>query len=364
VHAVDVFTDLDLRGIAASATVAEPYPAALPAVIAALPPAACIYSGALENHPDVLKTIAAHRPLAGCPPDAVAAVRDPPTLAAALRGAGLSAPACRTDPTGVPRDGSWLVKPRKSAGGHGIAPWHGPRPTSRDHAGAVAPFVWQRRVAGRAAAASFLITAGGTRLIGASRQLLGRRWCHAVGFCYCGSLDIDPGSLPAGILRQVEAIGRLLSGRFALVGLVGVDLVIDRDVVHVIEVNPRPTASMELIERSTGLSLAAAQLAACGRLAPLSPATWSRRGTWSKAILFAHRELVCDEGTLAALRTAAGAAIAGWPAVADIPAPPQVIPQGRPVCTLFAVADSPRESLRQLRDRVVAVDRRLSAARR
>ncbi|MBM4058856.1 MAG: hypothetical protein FJ275_11620, partial [Planctomycetes bacterium] len=48
VHAVDVFTDLDLRGIAASATVAEPYPAALPAVIAALPPAACIYSGALE----------------------------------------------------------------------------------------------------------------------------------------------------------------------------------------------------------------------------------------------------------------------------------------------------------------------------
>jgi len=361
VHAVDLFADLDLRAIAATAASADPYPASLPNAIAALPPAAWLYTGALENHPEVIAAIARVRPLAGCGPAAVAAVRDPTLLATAVREAGLACPESRADPAGLPRDGSWLVKPRRSAGGHGIAAWHGAPSPPVQRAEGVVPRVWQRRVRGRAAAASYVFSVGRGRLIGVSRQLLGRRWCHASGFTYAGSVDLDPAGLGHGIRRQLDTLADALGRRFDLVGLVGVDLVIDRrDVVHVIEVNPRPTASMELIERATGLSLVATHLAACGLPAPPSPARWPRRGNWSKVILYAADDIVCDEAALGAIRTAAGGSLAGFPTLADIPAPPQLIPAGRPVCTLFAYADSAARSLRLLRARATAVARALA----
>ncbi|MFM7135881.1 MAG: ATP-grasp domain-containing protein, partial [Planctomycetota bacterium] len=328
---------------------ARPYPDALSAAVAGFPPGPWLYGGALENHPRVIAAISGERPLAGCDPDVVAAVRDPARLAAAVRAAGLGFPETRHDPIGLPGDGSWLTKPLRSAGGHGIAAWSG-------DAGEPAPAggrVWQRRVQGRPWSASYLVTPGCGRLIGVSRQLLGRRWCHAPPFAYAGSVDIDPESLSVDLRGQLLRLGSLLVDPFGLVGLVGVDLVIDaRGRVNVIEVNPRPTASMELIERATGLSLVAAHLVACGFSGPAAGEAWPRRVTWSKAIVFAACDLAIDDDTLGALRAAGGEPREGWPLVADLPAPPQTIPAGGPICTFFAHGDSPRRSLAALHRRV------------
>ena len=348
VHAADLFADLDLCAVAAAAVRARPYPDALPAAVASFPPGPCLYCGALENHPQVLTAISGHRPLAGSDPAAVAVVRDPDLLGAAVRAAGLGFPETRPEPGGVPHDGSWLTKPLRSAGGHGIAAWRGDD-------GRTAPppeRVWQRWVRGHPWSASYLVTAGCARLIGAGRQLLGRRWCHAQPFAFCGSVDIAPDSLSGEVRAQLLRLGSLLVDPFGLLGLVGVDLIIDpHGRVHVIEVNPRPTASMELIERATGLSLATAHLAACGFSSSAPPAPKARRGTWSKAILFAARELEIDAAAIVALRRTVGAPHDGWPLVADIPAPPQTIPAGGPFCTLFAHGDSPRQSLAALHRR-------------
>jgi predicted ATP-grasp superfamily ATP-dependent carboligase len=349
VYAADLFADLDLRAVASEWVRLRPYPDALPAAVAAFPPGPWLYSGALENHLPVIEAISRDRPLAGCDPAVVKPVRDPTTLAAVVRAAGLHFPETRADPVGLPRDGSWLAKPLRSAGGHGIAIWRGDdRPPA-----STAARVWQRRVRGRPWSASYLVAAGGGRLIGASRQLLGRRWCHAQPFAFCGCIDIDPESLPAGIRDQLRRLGGLLAVPFGLAGLVGVDLVIDDGGrVHVIEVNPRPTASMELIERATGMSLAAAHLAACGFPGSAPGPTRPRRGTWSKAILFAVCDLVIDDDTVRAIRAAGGTPHEGWPPVADLPAPPQTIPAGAPVCTFFAHGDSPPRSLAALRRRL------------
>jgi predicted ATP-grasp superfamily ATP-dependent carboligase len=349
VSAADLFADLDLRAVAADSVRVRPYPAALPAAVAAFPPGPWLYCGALENHPQVIQAISRDRPLAGCDPVVVVAVRDPATLAAAVRGAGLGFPETRFDPGGVPHDGSWLTKPLRSAGGHAIAAWWGgderPAPTSER--------IWQRRVLGRPWSAAYLVAAGCGRLIGVSRQLLGRRWCHAPPFAFCGSIDIAPESLPAEVLDQLLRLGGLLADSFGLIGLVGVDLVLDgRGRVHVIEVNPRPSASMELIERATGLSLAAAHLAAYGFLGPAALETRPRLGNWSKAILFAARDLVVNDTLIRSIRAAGGEPHEGWPLVADLPAPPQVIPAGGPICTLFAHGDSPRQALAAVHRRV------------
>lgn len=354
VHAVDLFGDLDLRAIAASTALARPYPAGLPAAMAALPPAPWSYTGGLENHPDVIAAIAVERTLAGCPADAVSTVRDPVVLGHAIRRIGLGFPDTRPDPTDLPVDGSWLVKPRRSAGGHGILPWHGAARTEPGTGDA--DVVWQRRVAGHPAAACYKLAAGGATLVGCSRQLVGRRWCHAPACGYCGSVDLDPDSLDPAVRERLERLGGLLAERFSLVGLVGVDLIVDhRRGVHLIEVNPRPTASMELVERATGLSVAAEHLASCGIAVATTPTGWPRRGSWSKAVLFAPTDVVVDEASLAAVADAAGDPVDGWPPLADVPCPGQVIPAGRPVCSLFAHGPSPGRSLTRLRRRVAAV---------
>ena len=64
----------------------------------------------------------ASRPLWGNDGSTLRAVRDPIAVAEALRRAGLPCPRVRLEPEGLPRDGSWLVKPLASAGGEASGP--------------------------------------------------------------------------------------------------------------------------------------------------------------------------------------------------------------------------------------------------
>jgi len=354
VYAADLFGDLDLR--AASFRIAEPYPAGLAAAAAGFPPAPWLFTGALENHPDLIASIAETRFLAGCRPEAIRRVRDPDRLAAAVRQIGLAFPDTRRDSRGIPADGSWLVKPLRSAGGRGIRLWRGFAEAAR-HGGLPECPIWQQRLTGPSWSVAYLLTARGSRLIGLTRQFIGVRWCGAGPFAYSGSVTVALPPAGSARARQLQQLGDQLAEAFGLRGLVGVDLVRDRqDRLHVLEVNPRPTASMELFERSSGRSLIAAHLAACGLPAPSRPRDRDpQRGSWAKAILFSDRLLSIDEAVVTGLRAVAACPPDGWPRLADIPRPPSAIPAGRPVCTLFAHGGTPPAAWRRLRQRTAAV---------
>jgi predicted ATP-grasp superfamily ATP-dependent carboligase len=124
----------------------------------------------------------------------------------------------------------------------------------------------------------------------------------------------------------------------------------------VLEVNPRPTASAELIERAEGTSIMATHLAAFGHASPY-PSHAGRPGVWSKAILFAVRPTPVDDPLLDRLleRGAPWTAADGRPALADIPRPGQVLRSGTPVLTVFARGDAEPESVAELRRRIAAV---------
>lgn len=360
VHAVDLFGDADLRACAASFTSAAAgrYPDDLPDLVTRLPAGPWCYTGGLENHPHVVERIAAIRPLAGVGGSALRAVRDPLLLGPAVRAAGLGFPDTRTAPDDLPVDGSVLVKPRASAGGRGIAVWRG-GPWSH----AAEAWVWQRRVAGASWSVAFVCTATAARPWGLSRQLVGRRWCGAGRFAYCGSLGYPLARLEADQRDRLERLGDVLVGGFGLLGLVGVDVIVDAaGDLHVIEVNPRPTASMELVERATGCSLALAHLAACGR-APSPRAERPAAGTWGKAVLFAREEVRFDARCAAALTALAArwAAVDGAAPIADLPHDDTLIHAGRPLLTVFARADDAPAALRRLRERAAAVAAAVSA---
>lgn len=383
VSAADLFCDLDLRSISRHA-VAVPfaskgddpgYPWNLRVAASQFPPnAPWCYTGAVENDPDLIDSLSRVRPLAGNGGACVRQLRDPRALAAAARVARLAFPETRASPDGAPCDGTWLVKPLSSAGGRGIRPWT--PSANREHPSedptlAGQTSVWQRFVSGMPLSASYCFDRRGVRLLGTCRQLIGEPWCHAGRFAWCGAVTLHPsGDASSGerLVARLQRLGGVLADRFQPTGLVGVDLIADpHGHLTVIEVNPRPTASMELFERMGAGSIAGIHMTACGHAAPAGAPLERRRGrtamAWAKAVLFAPAQTPVTQGWIDRLARETGPwteADGGWPSVADIPRPAQTIAVGGPVVTLFATAGTGDTALAVLRDRVARIDAMLS----
>lgn len=363
VRAADLFADRDLsRSADAVAVSADDYPAALEAEAERSPPGPFAYVGALENHPDLVDAIAARRPLAGCPGHVLRRVRDPRVLAAALAGAGIAFPATRFRPDGLALDGSWLVKPLAGGGGRGIAPWDATaaaRPAP--HRGRM----WQRRVRGEAVSASFVVDPRGAALVGTSRQLVGMTRWHAAPFAWCGAVDVPPDRLDDAVRRQWERVAGVLWREFGVSGAVGVDAIEGADGrLVVLEVNPRPTASMELVERRSGTSIAGLHLAAHGLASPAAAAAAGGGSIWAKAVLRTPAALpvsgrLCDALDELDERWRRDDGPAG---LADLPREGTVLPAGSPVLTLFARGEDAAGALATLAARAAAVQRLLRPA--
>jgi uncharacterized protein len=117
------------------------------------------------------------------------------------------------------------------------------------------------------------------------------------------------------------------------VGACGVDFIARAGVPVPIEVNPRYSASMELVERAYGLPVFAAHAAACtGGALPAFDLMRARRsggGAVGKAIVYARRDVVLGDTTR-------------WlddDARRDVPHPGERIRAGRPICTVLARGD-------------------------
>jgi predicted ATP-grasp superfamily ATP-dependent carboligase len=351
VHAADLFNDLDLTAAAVATRRAEPYPEGLVSAVASFPPAPWCYTGAVENHLSILDRIAARRPLAGNAAARVRGVRQPATLATILRLAGLRAPETSAAPDGVPTDGSFLRKPLASAGGRGIIAWTPLAPPTREAC------VWQRRTAGEPLSAVLALAADSGRVLGVTRQIVGAASCRAPAFAFCGAILPPPALVLAAVHAQFDALTKTLAARAGLRGVVGVDAILESDGrLTVLEVNPRPTASAELVERFTGASIMATHLAAFGHASP-HPSHAGCPGVWSKAILFAARPTPIDARLLdrLAARAAPWTGADGHPALADIPRPGQVLRSGTPILTVFARGDTEPESVAELHHRIAAV---------
>jgi predicted ATP-grasp superfamily ATP-dependent carboligase len=113
------------------------------------------------------------------------------------------------------------------------------------------------------------------------------------------------------------------------VGVNGVDFVARQGTAYIVEINPRWSASMDLMERACGLSLFAAHARACEEgVLPAFDLRGARRDARAsgKAIVFARQEVVPGDSR-------------AWlddEHVRDVPAPGVRIPAGGPICTVYA----------------------------
>ena len=321
--AADLFADRDLAAIATSVRVeASDYPAGLADAASAFPPSPWIYTGALENHPDIVDRLAQRRPLWGNSGAALRAARDPLVVAQVLGEAGCAAPEVCRDPRGLPRDGSWVRKPWASAGGRGVSVFDA---DARDGA---RPVYYQRRINGLSLAVMFVAHAEGVFVAGVTRQLIGR---PGASFAYRGS--VGPWPVSAAVWRQYENLGTALAARLGLIGLFGVDLILDGDgVAWPVEINPRYTASVEVLELATGRALLDDHRRACeGR--PLPPRTAQQARVVAKEVIFAEADGVFPDVRSGLATVADPFAV---PALADVPLAGSRFRAGDPVLTIFA----------------------------
>jgi uncharacterized protein len=353
----DLFADADLRRIATTTRI-SPYPDGMVDWLRAVEPPAWMYTGALENHPELVDEMAWIAPLWGNPADVLARVRSPYELANALERAGLLFPDTRPSVDGLPFNESWLVKTYQGASGSGVRIL-GVDQESMSDANYHPGICFQKRVAGIPCAAVYIATQGAAQLIGVTQQLIGEEWLGAHGFQYAGS--IGPWPVSARTQATLKLLGNVLSTEFELIGLFGVDFILEGDNVWTVEVNPRYTASVEVIERFSGISAIGAHAASCGhmsadefhhrlsgRLREISNDVISEKNiACGKAILFATRDTVVTEQFAEfALKRAVKLP---WPSWADVSPAGTRIEIGRPVCTLFARGNSIRDVQRRLR---------------
>lgn len=278
---------------------------------------AVAYLSPLENHPASVARMASGRALWGNDPSVLRRSRDP-AVVGALNGKDRDAPSID--------HARWLLKPRASGGGHGIRWWTPGEPVPR---GAHV----QQFVDGVPGSIVFVAANGTITPLGLTRQIVGDETYGASGFRYCGNVLGPTGDVQFDRDDELfDAACRLAeraTRKLQLVGVNGIDFVATDGVPIAVEINPRWTASMELVDRAYGLSVFEAHVEACvsGEL-PTFDLRRRRTGTRAvgKAIVFARHDIVCDDTQ-------------SWLADADIrdvPHPGEQIASGRPVCTIFA----------------------------
>ncbi|HZW30201.1 MAG TPA: ATP-grasp domain-containing protein [Isosphaeraceae bacterium] len=331
-YCADYFADRDLAAACPVHRV-DPAHAARDflAIAEALPPSPWFYTGGLENHPELVERIRRRHRLWGVGAGVLRAVRDPIRVARVLNEAGIPVPEARRDGRGLPRDGSWLVKPMASGGGRGIAPLTGS--ASPDSA---ADYV-QRRIDGPSFSALFLGRGDRARLVGVTRQ-----WTGIAGapFAYRGSLG--PWSIGPDLAGRLRTLGDRLTAAFGLVGWFGVDYILADGLPWPVEVNPRYPASLELHELASGCSLLEQHRRACEGgdgedPLPQEPGV-PRPPVLAKRILYATRRSIVPEIALDGPDHGHGFAV---PAISDVPQPGSRLEPGEPAMTVWATAAEP-----------------------
>ena len=309
---------------------------------------AVVYVSNFENHPRAVRALAPGRALWGNAPAVLVSVRDPIRLMLALRRHGFATPDVRRglpsldppphqrDPAGREMDAvsppsdsegrRWLVKPLASGGGHRVRSWH---------RGRLLPlgYYMQEFVQGTSGSVAFVSAGGRAVPLGVSRQLIGERAFGAAGFRYCGSILAAAGdrqfACDSALVSAASALALAVAEEFGVVGVNGIDFVAKDGVPHAVEVNPRWSASMELVERAYGVSMFGAHATACrdGAL-PTFDLERARRGAGAvgKAVVFARQDVAVGD---------TGAWLADS-SVRDVPHPDERIATGRPICTVFA----------------------------
>lgn len=337
----DMFADLDTREIAGAVEQVEGtletgmdydrLAGALQRLGHGRAPLGLVYGSGFEARAALLEKLGKRWRLYGNEAAAVALLKDPLAFAGLCGRLGIPHPqVCKERP---PSGSSWLAKRAGAAGGGHITP------ADRGRGGETRIY-YQAKADGEAVSALFLADGRRARIVGFSRQ-----WASPTAgnpYRYGGAVrgpDLD--TKPAGAIG--EAIGAIVR-ETGLVGLNSADCLIERGDYVLLEINPRPGASLDVFADRGG-RLFDCHLAACSGVLDNGILEFDRAR--ASRIVYASRDI----GRVPQI---------DWPEwTADRQPPGTMVTAGGPLCTVFAEASSGARAVDLVESRAETMRRRL-----
>jgi uncharacterized protein len=313
-HAIDQFGDADLfECVNAHAYSNLENELALQQAVDLLAPSGCGYGlivgSGVDTRPEWVRRFAEGRVLLGNSPETLAQVNTPAEFFALLDCADVAYPETSCFQPQNP-DG-WLYKRGCSEGGKGVA-------FCAPIVGVARDGYFQRHIPGEAMSALFLACAGQTQLIGFNTL-----WVEAMPdapFSFAGAVNRADltSAQQVQVCNYIARIARLCP----LTGLNSLDFVLDGDIVRVLELNPRPSATLMLYDAAFPKGLMWAHIEACRGSVLRERAADDRVSAFR--ILYAPRAIAVPFGF-------------AWPTwCLDRPHAGARIAEGAPLCTITA----------------------------
>ena len=291
-----------------------------------------------EALPELLDAAPPGLPLLGMGSEVVRTLRDPRRFFATLDRHHLAYPPIRFDPP--PDPAGWWAKRAGGTGG-----WH--IRAADDAAPVHADTYYQRHQAGRPMSALFLADGQAASLVALNHLIV--RPLGGLPHVFRGAIGpVHDAAMEAALEDALAA----MVPAFGLRGLASLDFIAADGTAWLLEVNPRPSASMVLHAQAWPAGLMRAHVAAIGGHLPAARA---RAGVRGSEVVFATCACRVD--------AALAASLAGLRHCHDVPARDMAFAPGDPVCSVTVQADDARAVEHGLDERVAAVQARLLPAR-
>jgi predicted ATP-grasp superfamily ATP-dependent carboligase len=322
-----------------------------------------------EGRPDLLERAGSRLALIGTDADTVRRLRDPDVFFGLLQRLDVPHPPYRRTPPDS--HGPWLIKDAAGTGGWHIRRWVSGSDFSFDRG-----MYLQQEQAGRPMSATFLANGREAWVLG--YNALRTRSFGSRPFVYSGV--VGPVAVAPAVSRTIPRVLAGLMREAALRGLGSIDFLVDGHEVRVLEINPRPPASMALYRSARFESASAMSANGTGR------ATHGVLGAHVRACL--HGELplgvsaatpvlgspgapaLADAAVVRGVRIvyargprlvsdAVARHLAEWPGAHDLPMAGTRISTGDPLCSLWAEGTDEVRVDAALRDQQQALQRTL-----
>ncbi|MDP3876415.1 MAG: ATP-grasp domain-containing protein [Methylobacter sp.] len=320
---IDLFADVDTQNVAEdfrriSSLAESDLAPAVDDFVARYAVKQVIYGSGFEYYPESLRYLASRLIILGNAPDVFLQLHNKPAFFAALDALAIPHPEVAFAPPDI-ADG-WLVKPKQGQGGVGIRSY-------RIGDGADHSLYWQKFQAGTPHSVLFLAEGRRGQVIGFNSQ-------------YCVSLSDDQAFVFSGVINSADLpdiqqalitdwVQQLIPA-LSLKGLNSLDFIHAEGGCYVLEINPRPSASMQLYAED----LLILHIQACA--GEISNSPYVQAGYSGYQLLYAEQDLTIPEPF-------------EWPEECmDLPAPGSFIGAGQPVCSIIAHQKKPPLVIQQL----------------
>jgi hypothetical protein len=330
--------------------------------------------GGTENHAELAQQIAANHHWCGIVGPQLTALRDPTILLDIASRVGLQAPPTYThktlpnrqsfvhSSTDLLKNADWLWKSSNKGGGLGVSRLHTQAEWDYFFSQTGSDYL-QQVIPGVPYGATIIISANGKgEFVGACRLLTASdqvehleisqtstsqiQYVHTSprsrpDFPYLFAGALGPCYIPADVQQKLLRLAEACFHEFGIKGWFQIDFILDSNQqAWILEVNPRWSATMEIYERSLGLSLTAKHIQAWGVEVPVHAPNRRAQGLvcW-KEVIYAESDFLWTDAHQLHVAELNRQQIhtLGWPLVADVPNVLQSFAPGMPICSIIAV---------------------------